>query len=255
MAVGDLTSEQADSKKLIKDMSAMVGSLVEKTNDMLDCGEGTDCYNKKERDRLKLILNSKEENLKTAPLQKSLAEKNLFVFEKGEDGYNEMIYDRFSNTAVEFKQNSIKKQQHYMQNIAQVLKQYQSEVLFAKRTEELYDTKEKTYIKKKKDLDRLEGMVRTSERKVVYENKDMDGLYLARRVMQFFYYSAIIIYIVFGDFIPKKQYKDYSVISIIVILLLLPVMLNILVKWLFILKDYFYYWFKDIPHKDVYLDL
>ena len=166
-----------------------------------------------------------------------------------------MIYDRFSNTAVEFKQNSIKKQQHYMQNISQVLKQYQSEVLFAKRTEELYDTKEKTYIKKKKDLDRLEGMVRTSERKVVYENKDMDGLYLARRVMQFFYYSAIIIYIVFGDFIPKEQYKDYSVISIIVILLLLPIMLNILVRWLFILKDYFYYWFKDIPHKDVYLDL
>ena len=98
-------------------------------------------------------------------------------------------------------------------------------------------------------------MVKTNERKVVYEDNDTEGLYTYRRVLLFLYYSAIVIYIIFSNFIPDKLYLKYSVWIIIIIVSIIPIILNMLMKWVFVIGDVIYYWFKEIPHKDVYIDL
>ena len=77
-----------------------------------------------------------------------------------------------------------------------------------------------------------------------------------RRVLLFFYYGAIICYIIFGNFIPDKLYVSKSVWLVIVIACIIPVLLNILIKWIFIIGDVIAYWFKnDMPYRDVYSDL
>ena len=106
-----------------------------------------------------------------------------------------------------------------------------------------------------KNINVLDRMVKTNERKVVYEDNDTEGLYTYRRVLLFLYYSAIVIYIIFSNFIPDKLYLKYSVWIIIIIVSIIPIILNMLMKWVFVIGDVIYYWFKEIPHKDVYIDL
>ena len=101
----------------------------------------------------------------------------------------------------------------------------------------------------------FDRIVKTNERKVVYEENDTGGLHTYRRILLFFYYSAIIGYIIFANFIPDKLYLKYSVWVIIIIAAVLPIILNMLIKWIFIIGDVVVYWFKEIPHKDVYIDL
>lgn len=76
-----------------------------------------------------------------------------------------------------------------------------------------------------------------------------------RRVMVFIYYSAIVIYIVFGSFITEKQYKNFSICIMLVIAVLIPIILNRIIIWIYILKEYVGYWLQEIPHKDVLEDL
>ena len=136
-----------------------------------------------------------------------------------------------------------------------MLKQYQGEKQFVVRAEELLKLREKERRELKKKINKYEGILQTSERKVVYEHKDMDSLYTYRRVMLFLYYSVIVCYMIFGNFIPDKKYKNYSIWVVIVIAVIFPIILNIMMKWLFITYDAISYWLAEIPHKDVYADL
>ena len=73
--------------------------------------------------------------------------------------------------------------------------------------------------------------------------------------MMFIYYAAIIGYIIFGNFIPDQLYLKYTVWLILIIVSIIPIILNIVIKWLFIFYDLLSYWFGELPHKDVYIDL
>ena len=91
---------------------------------------------------------------------------------------------------------------------------------------------------------------------VVYENKDATGMYTYRRAMLFLYYAAIVCYIIFGNFIPDRLYAKYSVWLIIVIVSIIPIILNMVIRWIFIIGEVTVYWFKnDMPHRDIYSKL
>jgi hypothetical protein len=147
------------------------------------------------------------------------------------------------------------KRQEFTSNIAQNLKQYQGEYLFAARTSELLANKIQENKDLKKKLDMYTRILNTNERKVVYQDRDTGSLNTYRRVMLFFYYSAIIFYVIFGNFIPDKLYLKYSAWAVVVIFSIIPIILNMIMKWIFIIADTVGYWFSEIPHKDVYLDL
>ena len=231
------------------------GSLI----DRITCAPGTTCYYEKRNTALKNKWDSQKINYNNAPEDLSRAEKNYYVFNRGENGgetiYNNIIIDRFANTSKDLRKNSIVKQQDYMNNLSHILKQYQGEKQFVLRAEDLLKVRERERIELTKKINKYEAILQTNERKVVYEHKDMDSLYMYRRVMLFLYYSVIVCYIIFGNFIPDKLYKNYSIWAVIVIAVIFPIILNILTKWIFILYDAVSYWLAEIPHKDVYADL
>ena len=198
-------------------------------------------------------------NYSDAPFELSLAEKNYYVYNNGEpDGeeiYNMTIIDRFANTANELRKNSIDKQQEFMANLTENLKQYQGEKLFSERTVELLQVRQKENADLVKKLDMYERILQTSERKIVYEVNDSSSLHTWRRVMLFLYYSAIVCYIIFSNFIPDRLYTSKSVWLIIIIVSLIPIILNLVIKWIFIIGNLLAYWVKESPHKDVYSEL
>ena len=227
--------------------------------DSLSCQPGSDCYKTKHTKYLLdkyIVSNTAAEQ---APILVSRAEKNYLLYNEGNSGgqqlYDDFIIDRFSTTAQDFKANSIEKQQEYMADIAQHLKQYQAADTFQEQSRKLFKMRQEEQVDLKKNLNYYQKIVQTSERKVVYENKNMDTLYTYRRIMLFLYYGGIVCYIIFGNFIPEKLYLKYTVWLILVIVSIVPIILNISVIWMFLFYDTLAYWFADFPHKDVYKDL
>ena len=239
-------------KTLQSGMSSIMGSI--------SCPKDSPCFIKEKNKVLKSTFNATKQNMEMAPLELSLAEKNMYEYNNGVPGgdfkYQRLIVDRFAQTAQELEQNSIEKQQEFMTDLIQALRQYQGEQLFAIRTEELLKTRQQEKALLLKKLDLYKKILHTSQRKVTYEDQDASTGYMYRRVLLFFYYGAIICYIIFGNFIPDKLYVSKSVWLVIVIACIIPVLLNILIKWIFIIGDVIAYWFKnDMPYRDVYSDL
>jgi hypothetical protein len=186
----------------------------------------------------------------------SHAEKNYYIYKDGSDmSYNQMLTVRFAETALKFRENSIEKQTQYMRELYQLIKQYQVAKLFAVRAEELRDKKIHANQKYSNAIGRYQGVVQTNERRVMYETQNMASHRTYRHVIMFFYYSILTIYLIFGNFFPEQQYKKFSACIVLVLVILFPLILNLLVKWLFLLKDYISYWWAEIPHRDVYSEL
>ncbi len=219
----------------------------------------TNTYNTGRDSHLRDILEKKKTRLDELPLEIGRAEKNYYEFNRGVSGgegiYKGLIYDRYATTADEFRKNSIEKQQDYANEISRALKQYHSQKLLSKQSDNLLKTRIKEHKELIKKINKYESILETSERKVVYENKNSDSLFLYRRIMLFIYYTAIICYIIFGNFIPDKLYNNYTIWGIIFIALIMPIILNMIVKWLFVMYDAISYWFAELPTKDVYDDL
>lgn len=258
--MGDSNATNDDSiKKLINKVTGLVNDISGSLIDRITCAPGTECYYEKRENALKNKWDRANTNYNNAPEDLSRAEKNYYVFNKGDNGgekvYDNIIIDRFATTAKELRENSIEKQQDYMNNLSHMLKQYQGEKQFVVRAEELVNVREKEKKELIKKINKYEAILQTNERKVIYEHKDMDSLYTYRRVMLFLYYSVIVCYIIFGNFIPDKKYKNYSIWAVIIIAVIFPIILNIMMKWLFITYDAISYWLAEIPHKDVYADL
>lgn len=221
--------------------------------------KGTNTYNTGRDSHLKDILEQKKTRLDELPLEIGRAEKNYYEFNKGVSGgegiYKALIYDRYATTADEFRKNSIEKQQDYATEISRALKQYHSQKILSKQSSNLLKTRIKERKELIKKINKYESILETSERKVVYENKNSDSLFVYRRIMLFIYYTAIIGYIIFGNFIPDKLYNNYTIWGIIFIAIIMPIILNMVIKWMFVMYDALSYWFAELPTKDVYDDL
>lgn len=248
-------------KSFVSKLTTLANSLSSDIVNQITNPPGSPVYKSRQDVILKQKFVDASNNYRDAPYELSLAEKNYYVYNKGgnpgegNDIYNMLIIDRFATTAEELKKNSIEKQQEFMASITQNIKQYQGIMLTANRTEQLLKVREKENADLIKKLDMYNRILQTSERKVDYELKDTVSLHTYRRVMLFLYYSAIVCYIIFSNFIPDKLYVNKSIWLIIVIASLIPIILNLLIKWIFIIGDVLAYWFKDRPHKDIYADL
>lgn len=225
----------------------------------LMCPIDSDCYKKKQTQLLKRILDKKQEISDKIPMQLSQAEKNYYVYNSGSRGgeqvYDKLIIDRFANTANEFKKNSINKQQQFMSELIQSIKQYQAGLIFQGQMANLLKLRQSEQDDLKKNINYYQKILQTSERKVVYENKNSDSLYMYRRIMIFLYYAGLVCFIIFGNFVPDKLYTKWSVWLIIIIVAAIPIILNMVIMWVFIIYDTLSYWFSELPHKDVYINM
>jgi hypothetical protein len=154
-----------------------------------------------------------------------------------------MLYDRYAKTAAEFKTASNKKHAELQAELQELLASYDAGTIYLKRMNELLQIKlaEKEDLEKK--IDAYIGYTETSGRKVIYEDRERNTLTLYRQGLLYLFFFIVILYIVFGNFIPEQKYKKWHVWLILLMFIVVPYFLiDWIVKMVFALYYYLSSW-------------
>jgi magnesium-transporting ATPase (P-type) len=78
----------------------------------------------------------------------------------------------------------------------------------------------------KRDIDNNKKITITNGRKVYYEDQEINNLNFYQTIIKVIYYLLLVVYIILGSFVGKKEYKNWKVWIIMLLYILLPFILN-----------------------------
>ena len=180
-----------------------LNSLIDKISNSDNCD--STCRREKETETLKQKWLKAKQNLKSAPLRVQNAERKYYVFSEGEQGYDDMLFQRYTKTADMLKQNALAQHRDLMKNFKTMINDYNSETLYTQRMNELLKIKMKENKNLKSKLDQKLSNTLTNDRRVIYEDQQLTGLQYYRKIMTYIYFIFIVIYLIIGNFF--KEYK------------------------------------------------
>uniref|UniRef100_A0A6C0IHM8 Uncharacterized protein n=1 Tax=viral metagenome TaxID=1070528 RepID=A0A6C0IHM8_9ZZZZ len=228
-----------------------INSLIAMAKDKLSCD--SDCQQKRLADNYKKKWDLAKQQYISAPEDIKQAEKNYYIYDKGYPAYKDMLYERYTKSAAEFKTQSNKKYTLVNEEISNLIDNYDTSTLYLRRMNDLLRVKLKENDDLKREIDQYIGFTQTSGRKVIYEDRARDWLYTARNILLFIYFSLLVLYIIFGKFIPKQEYLQWRVWLMLIIYILFPYfVLDKIVKGIFFLYNYIKSW---SINKNVYTHL
>ena len=240
---GDLQQQDLINKALVSAglPQNKINDLITTARDKLMCNP--ECQKKRQGDAYKQKWELAKKNYEKAPEEIKQAEKNYYIYDKGYGAYKEMLYDRYAKTAEEFKTSSNKKHAELKEELDELLNNYDAGTIYLKRMNELLKIKLAEKEDLEKNIDNYIGYTETSGRKVIYEDRARDTLTLYRQGLLYLFFTIVILYIVFGNFIPNKMYKKWHVWLLLSFFIIVPYFLiDRLVKMLFSLYQYFSSW-------------
>lgn len=230
-----------------------LNGLIAMANDSLLCNKA--CQKEREAARLKKIWEESKTNLKTAPEQVEIAEKNYYMFNKGDSHYQDLLFDRFSKSAEEMKQSSIKKHTTLLNELNALIDSYDAETIYSKRMHELLRLRKKENKKLRDSIDTYIGTTQTDARKVDYSNNETTWISTVGTILKYLYYSLFVIYLLISDYFRTEKYKDKKAWLLIVCYLIFPYFLNWIIIQFYYLKDYIHHVFTTRPFKNVYQNI
>ena len=233
---------------LTPDAIADITNLVQ---DQLVCGP--ECRQERQTDELKNTWLTAKKNLTDGPTTVALAEKNYYEFTKGEPYYENMLLERYEKNAEMLKKKSITKHKDFVKELKSLLAEYKGEAVYASRMQELLKIRLKENKKFKKDIDDYKAQIETSDRKTWYEIQQNDDIKWSNTIIRFMYYALLIIYIIFGSFLTRKEYMNWKVWVIIGLYILFPFIVYWLTVQIFNIYGSISQYFKTKGPKDVYL--
>jgi hypothetical protein len=219
--------------------------------DKLSCD--SDCQQKRLANNYKQKWELAKKQYKEAPEEIKQAEKNYYIYDKGYTAYKDMLYDRYSKSAAEFKKSSNIKFSKINEEMNDLVDNYDTSTTYLRNMNDLLKVKMKENEDLKRDIDQYINQTETSGRKVIYEDRARDWLSTIRNILLFFYFLILIGYIIFGQFIPRQEYLEWKKMLVILIYIFFPFyILNRTVKWSFSLYNYIKSW---SIYKNVYTSI
>ena len=203
-----------------------LNSLINLAKDKITCD--SDC----QKERTSQELKKKLDLIQNSNYEKDMeeAEKNYYISTNGQAEYKQLLLARNMKKANEFIKNQTKDHVEVIGNIADMNKALQTKAIYTKRINELLAVKLRKKVQIEKDIDKYISTVQTTDRRVDYELKDMDWNDTFNKILKYIYYGILVIYILFGDYLPTHKYKDFSVWLLIALYIALPYGLYPVVK-------------------------
>tara|TARA_Y100000992_G_C21274091_1_gene498873 strand:- start:4507 stop:5244 length:738 start_codon:yes stop_codon:yes gene_type:complete len=234
-------------QKQLANADALQG-MIEKANDSIYCGKGTQCYFQKNSDELESIFKAKQQNIKTAKNQLDEARKNYYTFAYGESGYiNEeterlnKVSDKIIDSLTESHKKNVDSVDSLINELDVSLK-YKIQLLT--NLKGLY--KEDSHLTQ--EIEDEIAALKTSDRKVYYEEEEINNADLWVAVLKGLYWLVFAVFI--GLFLIKSLWKNKIYILFLILLVAWPFISDfIVVKILQLIKKII----NALP-KDVYIN-
>ena len=230
-----------------------INSLIELAKERLMCDSA--CQKEKKSAELKKKLSKAQSNLHDAPEDVSLAEKNYYVYAKGYPAYEDMLFDRYSKTAEELKKKSIQKHKKLMEEIDTYISDYKAEMIYSKRMKELLKVRIKENKILRREIEDDIAVIQTNDRRVTYEDKEVDSAGTVRKSLRFLYYFMLVLWILLGDFFPKARYASLKTWGLMAIYIAFPFALNKIIELIYSIMGQVSYIIDNKGPKNVYASL
>ena len=190
-----------------------ITELIKMAKARLQCDAA--CQKRKKIDELKDIWNKAQNSYDDLPKNISIHEQAYYNAAKGPSYYADNIltpkYDQQSKT---FAANERKIFSSVTKVLNTLLTSYNGDTIALTRLEELYEDlkKKNDALKKDSDIDYKNAL--TAERRVYYEIDEVNYLQYYNSVLMVIYFVMLgvllVLYLIFGTFFKKSEYKTFS---------------------------------------------
>lgn len=190
----------------------------------------SDCQRKRDIVALKEKWKKSEQEYEKLPPQIEKNEKNYYTLANGEEYYRtNVLRKRYEEHIKKWEQDQQKKFNEVKTIMRTMLDNYTSETIAKSRLLQLHDDLLNKNKALKRDINDYYKKTFTSERRVYYENIEIDNVEWYRTIIKVFYYALLAVYVLFGSFIENKDYKKWKVWIGIVLYIGFPFVLRYLI--------------------------
>lgn len=222
-------------------------SFIQAASQQIACG--TDCQQQQTAEQLKNTYLTAQSNLTLARPQYDIAKKNYYVYVDGQNGYNQLMEEEYSNESTkittEFKDNYNKQ----INKIKSLLGTYDGLLINFRNVLDLYTQYKEENLYLYKSLKTDVNDVLTNERKTYYEDQNIDFLNTIYKYGLIIIYIVVVIcYAIFSLIYPSEiSWKIRGILFLV--FLALPFISTFLLGKLI----QFIYWVFGLLPKNVYL--
>jgi hypothetical protein len=228
-----------------------INSLIELAKERLMCD--TACQREKETTSLKKKFNNAKMNLRDAPEEVSVAEKNYYVYANGENAYEDMLDKRYVKDAQVLKKKSLDKHRTLLREINILIQDYDAETIYSKRMNELLNVRQTENKRLRNEIDQNIATVQTNDRRTDYEDMEIESALGTQKFLRYIYFSLLVLWIIMGDFFSKHRYASLKTWILIVLYCVFPFIVNKLVEVAYYITGKADYIINNKAPKDVYL--
>lgn len=221
---------------------SQVNNLTQKLVEQVTCDK--QCQFDRKAESLKKKLDRATELKKKAPTMVKNAEKNYYVFVKGEPYYEDMLESRFAATAQEMKRKFLEKHKKQMEFLREEVQNYESATIYEENMRDLW----KQYEKEEKELalktKKLENVINVSDREAAIQDNEVNSQTNVHKIFFVIYYFCVFVFLVF--IVAKKRYNEPLLWLAFVVLLFFPYVKAFLLSSGTTLKDKIKAYFSNV---------
>ena len=199
-----------------------INKLIKKTNEQTTCGP--DCLKEKKITELKSKYDNEKTDISKGPENLAEARKNYFVYAFG-DKYNNNFNEKLYTKEAGVKVTEMKKQHaNNIKEISNVLNDYESAYVYKSNMGDLsqkYEEENKTL---KGEIDDNMKEVTTNDRKVFYENQQIENIKYYKYLIKIVYWVTLVLYTIV--FIYDGFYKRVKMDMMLILLYIYPYVID-----------------------------
>lgn len=230
-----------------------INSIIALANEKLSCGP--ECRKDKETERLREIYNTSKQNLIDAPTNFVKAEKNYLIDAKGENEYKNIMKERTLKTISDAKKKLLDKHTQFVNDIRGHLNQYNATFIYYYKMNDFYKSNLKDNKKYKKDIADFKSKANVNNRKVFYEDGEMEHLSYVRMVLLIIYFATLIAILYKLNFIGNELYKNKYVLTAILVYVLFGIYVDWFTKMIYYMKVKISHIFENDVPRNVYVSM
>uniref|UniRef100_A0A6C0CQ47 Uncharacterized protein n=1 Tax=viral metagenome TaxID=1070528 RepID=A0A6C0CQ47_9ZZZZ len=252
MGMKNKMQAEANANAEASQLNSINGKIM---NIMNQVGCDDACQKRIRIDELRKKWKDAEKAQAEAPSVTEEAEKKYYVLKDGLNGWHDVLMNRYTNIADDKKTVAIKKHGELIKEIHTLIDDYKGETIALSKMRELLKIRIDENDALKNAIDSETATTQTNDRRVIYSTWAGEWLLTVRSLLKIIYIVLAIVYLVWGPFLSKQEYKTMKGWIAPIVLIIMPFTIYYIVKFFYFINEKIAWWRDNKGPKDVFLDL